>query len=326
MAIEPDTDAGAERLRIVGIMGSGRSGSTLLEYLLAGYICDSHALGELEGLLERAVADNELCSCGEPAQDCARWQKLLASLESTSWWRTLDAWRTDRRRRIPWGAALVGAAAVRRLLGIERIPIPGSGRRPVAHYTELLTALGHERFHTDVLIDNSKTPLHFFTLAATGRVDLAVVQVVRKPQALIWSWRRATYLPEARDKDWTFEPRPATRVARAWLFDLAMSAAFRITHKNVPFVRISYEELCADPSATLRRCTRALGLPTGDEPARPADYHVVGGNPARFGRFTEIRIDDEWESGMSRELKAVLGITLGPVYRWVSRRSSGNTV
>src|SRR4051812_39799023 len=61
---------------VLYVAGAGRSGSTLLERLIAEKN-DFFAVGELYYLWERGYERNELCSCGEPFHDCPFWQEVL---------------------------------------------------------------------------------------------------------------------------------------------------------------------------------------------------------------------------------------------------------
>lgn len=61
-------------------MGSGRGATTLLECLLAGYLADARALGEVETAVTRGIRYNELCTCREPARRCPEWADALERL------------------------------------------------------------------------------------------------------------------------------------------------------------------------------------------------------------------------------------------------------
>ena len=63
--------AGSTQVLYIG--GMGRSGSTLLAYLLGqlqGYV----VAGELKFIWQNGIRDNELCGCGAPFRECAFWQ------------------------------------------------------------------------------------------------------------------------------------------------------------------------------------------------------------------------------------------------------------
>jgi len=65
------SESRAASAKLVYIGGYGRSGSTLLEYLLAAHP-EVVACGEIERHL-RVFARRRTCTCGEPARHCQVW-------------------------------------------------------------------------------------------------------------------------------------------------------------------------------------------------------------------------------------------------------------
>lgn len=305
----------APRVRVVAIMGSGRSGSTLLEFLLAGCLDQARAIGELETLSIRGVRDNETCSCARPARDCAEWHDVLMHLAEDPGRERWEAVVEDRGRRIRWGLGLWCAAVGHRVTGRG----PAAVHSWPSRYAPVLDVLSELAPGRGALIDNSKTPLHFFALAATGCVDLRVVHLVRRPQAVVWSWKKRKHLPESGSRNWYMEPKSAFVSGSRWILDQAMAASFRLLHPAHPYVRVSYDELCEDPEATLARCATALHLTLGTVGGRPASYHVLGGNPARFDGFGRVEADNEWRTSLPCMIRAGLTVSASPVYRLLLR-------
>ena len=314
----PDESGPKKIAPLVGIMGSGRSGSTLLEYLLAGQVAGARALGELESLVVRGPRDNEPCSCGRPAARCPRWAPVTGWLTVhplRPCWEDAIENRAYRRR---WGVALYARAFARRVA--RRPECPGSG---TAGYSLVIDALAHVSGDAKVLIDNSKTPLHFFALTAAGCRDLRIIHIVRRPQAVAWSWRRRKHLPESGSKNWFMEPKPVPLSTLGWLFDAFLAVSFQISHPAVRYARVFYDDLCRDTETTLARCIAALELGRAPVPGPPADYHVLGGNPARFDGFDRIELDDEWRARLGRPARILLALTAAPVYWLLLRASDG---
>lgn len=61
--------------RVLFVGGLGRSGSTLLELILAQHP-DVCAVGEVVHLWERALGGDERCGCGERFTACDFWQRV----------------------------------------------------------------------------------------------------------------------------------------------------------------------------------------------------------------------------------------------------------
>src|SRR4051794_30272163 len=62
---------------ILYILGSGRSGSTVLERSLVNAIDGAVGVGELRWLWDRGIGEDYLCSCTKPFHSCEFWQRVL---------------------------------------------------------------------------------------------------------------------------------------------------------------------------------------------------------------------------------------------------------
>jgi hypothetical protein len=308
------------RACVVGIMGSGRSGSTLLEFLLAGYLDGARPLGELETLSIRGLRDNELCSCARHAMDCEAWKNVLGRLADDANRKQWETLVESRWHRLPWALGVWGAAAGGRLLGQR----PNAASPKLRGYAPVLSVLSELTPAAGPLIDNSKTPLHFFALAATEEVDLRVVHLVRHPHAVVWSWKRRKRLPESGSLNWYMEPKSALVSATRWMFDQLVAASFRHLHPELPYVRVSYDDLCAAPGEVLTRCAASLHVRPAVVSGRPSSYHVLGGNPARFSGFSDVKADNEWQTKLPWSIRISLSITALPLYRLLLRGSGGS--
>ncbi len=104
--------------RVVYLGGLGRSGTTLLERLLAARpgVC---AAGETVHLWQRGLVRNELCGCGLPFAACPFWHRV--GEHAFGGWAEIDPGRVTRL-----------AASVDRSRFIPRLaaPLPGLARRP----------------------------------------------------------------------------------------------------------------------------------------------------------------------------------------------------
>lgn len=304
-------------------MGAGRSGSTLFEFLLAGTLHNARALGELETLVLRGLLNDELCSCRRPALACSKWTGILAGLSVDPLrhaWQSI--FRNARSRRL-WGIKVFCAAIRSNILGVRQQALPPQLQEyvPVLNVLARASSVGER-----LLIDNSKTPVHFLALAESRSVDLRVVHLLRMPHAVVWSWHRRKHLPETREASYYMEPRNPITSTGAWISDALKSASFPLLYPNVPYFRITYEELCANPQVVLRKCIRNLQLPTDASAAPSLEYHVLGGNPSRFGGFKRVELDNEWERQLPSGVRTALNIFALPIYRLLMRCRSDRSV
>lgn len=65
----------SEAVRVIYIIGAGRSGSTLLDTVLASHP-DVVGVGELVNLHSAGWTSNEVCACGKLGTECDFWTRV----------------------------------------------------------------------------------------------------------------------------------------------------------------------------------------------------------------------------------------------------------
>ena len=155
------------------IMGSGHSGSTILDILL-GNSSQIESVGELLSGLSRS--DTEPCSCGTTMSDCAFWREVRSRLEAESiaWSEACSIPHTGFAGlwRI-WRASATDAAMMRR------------GRVAQALGQAIAASAGKPH-----LVDLSKTPAHGLLLLR-HLPEARMIHIVRDPRYILRSfvWR-----------------------------------------------------------------------------------------------------------------------------------------
>jgi hypothetical protein len=301
------------------ILAPRRSGSTLLDNLLAGHP-DVVSIGEIDKLRAYALEDRSLydpkqpliCSCGATVSECPFWRRVeeaagsdLAELHLQ--WPPPPPVRVKlpffRRAQLYAGLHVLRAApgafrvrAMRRWLGGDEI---------LADSWRLFDAV-HATTGAACIVDDSKSPFRFRTLV--GSVDRTVRAIVlcRDYRAVTHSlMRRGQTLNEAIGR-W----RESVTAIEEMLRDVPEQAVFRTT----------YESFCADPTGTLGAVHAFLGL-TPHPPAESrsvAVLHHISGSPSKFdpGR-SAIRFDDSYTTAFDDGQLAYLRNAAGPyALRW----------
>ena len=266
------------RTTVVYLSGFGRSGSTLVERMLGAAPAWVN-VGELVDLARSVARTDELCGCGEPFSRCPVWTRVGET--------AFGGWTTDvldRLARVQRSAArqrhLPGLLAPRRAASGALVELRNA-------YAAVYRAVAEVTGST-VVVDASKGPALGAALAGAPDVDLRMLNVVRDPRAVAWSWRRHVDRPHATsgtDEMWRI---PVHRSAAQWSA-LQLEVEAIAYAARVPVARIRYEDLVADPVRTLVAATATLDVPLG-----PADLPVAGGevvlqpshglsgNPGRF--------------------------------------------
>ncbi|MGC3994496.1 MAG: sulfotransferase [Propionicimonas sp.] len=299
---------GGEVLLYIG--GYGRSGSTLLECLLArldGVV----VLGELEHLWERGVRQNQRCACGEPFADCPFWAEVGRT--------AFGGWdQVDVERVLALKAAVVRQRHLPRMLRRSLPPELANQAAEFTGYHHRICDAAQQLTGARVVVDSSKFPPLAVALAHDPAIDLRMIHLVRDSRGVAYSWSKTVARPETEDGE--AMPRYSSVHSSAhWLsHNLAMQLAGRLGR---PVLRIRYEDLVADPEATVSQAWRRLGLPgPGTLPMEDAHTiellptHSVAGNPMRFTRGrTVLRSDEAWRQGMPRGRRLLVTLLSAPL-------------
>lgn len=270
---------------VLAIAGAGRSGSTLLEGMIAD-ATRSASIGEAIWIWERGFRRDELCGCGERFQSCSFWTAVaveaFGGLDQVPSERLIELQGlTLRRRYIPY------------LLGWGRPPTSFN-----EHLNELRELLS--RFYGAIdrvaegrlILDSSKHGAYLQVLAGSPGLTTRTVHLVRDARAVAFSWSRPKLRPEIhwdRQMMRTYGTLTATKM---WIGDNLMASTLR---RTTEYQMIRYEDLVDDPEQWVVE----LAAGCGNRPSGDSIVHSIGGNPARFERHAPIRSDDRWRTEMA---------------------------
>lgn len=282
-------------VRVAFVGGLGRSGSTLLELLLAsqGDFC---SVGETVHLWRRGVLDNERCSCGLQFADCDFWravgQRAFGGWEEGHAEAVIEQQRAvDRTRHVP--LSLMAAPASKRGSAMQRY-----GQNYHAIYQAAAAESG-----LPIILDSSKHVSLATVLARTRGIDLRIVHVVRDPRAVAHSWSRNVDRPEADGKAQMATASP-TRIAGRWTLQ---NGLLELVSYRASVYLMTYEDLVKNPNLMVRSVreflgARDLGNPISvDGTTNIPTIHSVAGNPIRFsGDPLRVKPDTEWRSRLPR--------------------------
>jgi hypothetical protein len=311
---EPPNRASLGRPRVVSIIGSGRSGSTVLDILLGNHP-NIEGVGALSKLPRSGWVpdENRRCSCGSPIHACPFWVGVyrrwidLVGADGLTKYIDLQARYEHSSKRWP------------RLVMEERSPPPAFlayARMTAALYESIRDESGKP-----VILDSSKKPIRTYALLAAG-LDVRVLHLVRDGRGVVWS--RLKSLP--RDVEAGVpSTRPSTPPWRTTLhWTQANIESEWVTRRagGSSAARISYESLVEAPRELLERISPVVGedlseLTEGLESGRAMDTgHRVGGNRVRLSGAVRLRPDLEWTT----ELPSSDGRTFWRMAGWLARR------
>jgi hypothetical protein len=248
---------------ILYLVGSGRSGTTLLSRLLdleKGY----RAVGEVRYIADRATWVKP-CGCGHAHESCEFWKPRMARWDSPE---RLAAWR---------GANY--AEQRDQLAGYLRPASPRDGvQRGLAELRSVYEDLDPTG---DIIVDESKTPWLGYLLSTQPWADVRFVELVKHPGEVV----RSRHTP----KD--YQPATPREVsAKHWLRTTLTAETVRI-RSGAPWLRIPYERLVNEPEAVLRqiigRRPQGIHYSSGSWSFESEVNHIYLSNADKLRRGTE---------------------------------------
>lgn len=298
----------AEKLKVLFIAGSGRSGSTILDLML-GQIEGFFSAGELRHVWMRGLVENQLCGCGKPFNECSFWNHVME-----------EAFGSLRKE--DFAAILEAELTLKRIRHIPLLISPWKSddfRASLGLYSEVWGRLCKAILKVSgrkILVDSSKLPIHGFMLNVMPDVDLYIVHLVRDSRAVAFSWLREKIRPEIHWKQ-EYMPRfGLSHSAQSW--NLTNTLVHILGHINSHYIFLRYEDLVRNPLGVLRSIMAYMRVHAPVEHIfkdtrviELGSNHTISGNPARFhAGIVHINADVEWQEKMNYGQKAfVTGLT-----------------
>lgn len=309
------------------IGGAGRSGSTVLALLL-GELPGFLPVGGVNNVWERGLQENYLCGCGNHFRDCPFWEAV--GREAFGGWDAVDVkhivklkFAVTRYRHSPWHLApRLRPAFHQRLL-------------EYSDYLARIYGAVKRVSGCKIVVDNSHDVMPALLLPRMSNVRGHVLHLVRDSRGVAFSVSKRVLRSEATSTPTYMARYNPFQASGEWV--LANLPYHAVRASFLPRLRVHYESLVTSPATEIMRIAKFLGseLSPGDvsqldgDSVAIVDNHMISGNPHRLGRkFIEIRLDDEWRTGMKttdRLIVTLLTSPLGLAYGYVGPRSSPAT-
>ena len=305
-------------LKVLSVVGAGRSGTTVLAAVLDEY--DGFAAaGEIRFLWKRGLQDRRPCACRQPPADCAVWSQVVSKVagppgpeRSAAVQRVVTAQQELYRPR----------ASVR---AIRLSADPSAGGWPALQAVRKSSISVCHAFASvtsaKVVIDTSKRALDASLLTSGEAIEQYVVHVVRDPRAVVHSWRNAKSF-EAGGRTRAIGTRRLPGTVKRWWWSALTIALLRREIDESRWLRVRYEDFARDPEAVVARVMGLLDEAPAGSPFVSSDTvelhpsHMVAGNPSRFDVGTvSIRLDEGWRTAMSRRDQRLIAIVTRPLMR-----------
>jgi len=285
------------RIPICYVVGSGRSGSTLL-----GMLLDTHpdlmTVGEIINIGNWLKYD-DVCSCGQPISNCQIWKGLKGSISTFMQQQAAEGLPSKPRAFLPW-------------LKLSRREVES------ARFDAEVFSVAREASRKKLLVDISKSPYRLLELERSGLFDIKVIHLVRDGRGCLHSYLKPTKVPIKRIKR---KIKKRGKRPLRFLFRWASSNIFSwwlgLTHFRKKYVRIRYEDICSNPQQALDFLFQFLGQRPASgcfKQIADAKHHLIGGNRMRFSNLEQITLDDQWKTKSPTKYKIIFALFAG----WVN--------
>ncbi len=322
-SVMPISDAGqtnsavAEPLvRVLYILGAGRSGSTLLDTVLASHP-DVVGVGELLNLHSAGWTANEVCACGQLGTECSFWTSVR------------NVWQ----RRVP-GATIAGYVVLQkkfeffRWFGLVQIVhilrnqlMPTTEFRAYLRQTEALYQAIAEVSGRAIVVDSSKSPVRGVLLTQMPGIDTRLIHLVRDARAVAWSRKKAFHADQKAGVQTAIKPRSTAYSVGYWAF-INLLSMLVCQFRRTTSLRMRYEDFVSQPQQQMERISGVSGLDYAaaiksllvGEPIRVE--HPIAGNRMRMNGSVTLKPDWEWLDRLPNRDRVIAWCTAGWLLLW----------
>jgi len=278
-----------EKIKIIYLMGMGRSGGTIIGRLL-GQMRNSVYIGELRYLWQRGFIENWRCSCGEKFSNCDFWQSVIKDINILDKSIFMVKEIHDKYDKTSRYFNLI----VNKLLNRKRF------FEPYCRYVEEVYEGISSKTGKNIIVESSRYPSRAISLSCCDKFEIYVIHLIRDPRGVIYSQQK-----EDKRKSGEYKIFPLKRIIH-WIVTTILSFISQIILKNN--VLIKYENFVDKPELTLKMILNKFYLQANyikqiDE-IKEVDLkkiHVFSANENRsISGKIKIKKDEKWKTEMDK--------------------------
>ncbi|MCS3861656.1 hypothetical protein GGP86_001434 [Salinibacter ruber] len=288
--------------KVVYILGSVRSGSTLTDLLLGSHP-EVWTLGEAQLLPFELREQRDPCGCGSPITDCDFWNAVLPHIPLDTGKHPIGHFRESHscRKTFRWreGVSLLSRVITSRQARHAR----SYGELNAKYFSSVRREAVSRGSSVEWLVDASNGPYRPYWLLYSGQFDLRVIHLTKDPRAYVHSISRRLD---------SFSVQDIIRWAARWTVgNLIHSALTRWHMQKEHYMHVRYEDLASSPNRFLRKFENWLGLESDKnskkDVIRNYTNHALSGNEMRW-KDTKIYLDEKWKKEMSKRDKNIVWV------------------
>lgn len=286
MMSNSNTDNRKDKPLILYIVGSGHSGSTLLDVLLSSHE-RVFGLGEVEKIGAKFFLERGTCACGERFRNCTFWKPLWNKLQrySKKRIRHIRRSRTDFLLNRP---RYYFRTQSNELATVDEYRL---SNKMVIEYVKKTTG-------AEVLIDSTKSLDRLEFLQNTNEYEVKALHLVREGLGVVWSNYKKT------GKYWPF--------MKQWAFE-NIKVEIAKKRSEYKYLTVFYSDLVERPDETLEQIKCFIDKPTlSKQDISALEPHHINGNAGTFQRISAgIKPDYKWRQMIPLKCKLVFYCVFG---------------
>lgn len=257
--------------KLIYIMGAGRSGTTILEILLAnnpGII----GVGELTHIFRDGFLGNELCACGDKFNDCHFWSKICNEY----------TWNEAEINQL---FNLFKSVSSHLRFPLNALNVCNTRKQKSYHLAnqKLFESIA-KTARANTIVDSSKYAGRALVLAKMQLESVYILSMTRSPVGILQSFR----------KPLLEQPPKSALAAMIYYCYTLLCARIVVWLLGDKILRINYEELCRSPMATLRKIEKHCKIDLSNSLSYlelDCDFrvgHMISGNRLRMQRTVKF--------------------------------------
>lgn len=297
--------------KLIYIVSTGHSGSTLLDILL-GTFPGVFSTGEFRYFTwqlfrtrngQGSVKGEDICTCGKRFQECVVWAEIIRKINNDN---NIDIFKdpllfntsilTDFKYngKTSWINKIIS-----KLITFEMFFLPfrlfstlfkRAYRQEVKNVWKLIDALG-EITGAEYVVDSTKGLLRYYLLKLYRPDDVLLIVNNRDSIGYANSYLKRNIPPKVSLKSQKQYILKTKRLLRNLRPDHFMT---------------QYEDFVKEPEVALKEVGNWLGLNYSSSQINNLDtrnYHLVAGNPMRYKGKIKIKYDEDYKIAMNEEMK-----------------------
>lgn len=253
-------------IKIVYIAGDGRSGSTLLDGILAT-VEGTLSIGEAHRFWVRYYEGDTNCGCDTAIQHCELWNAVAQKLED-SFPLVGPDYFTQKVKEVQYFKNYHKISELQK----------NQDWKPFFEMVPLFYRTISEVSGKSIIIDSSKSISWARVLQELNFCELKMIHLERNLAEVVNSWKKDVVLKEYLHKEKKMPKKSTALAVKSWLKVKLMARELR---KNGAYYFIKYNALWRFPKSTIIALEKFIEEPIPYESLKYQKTHAIGGNPSR---------------------------------------------